>query len=44
VGLGLYIVGEIAKSHGGCVRVESSAELGTCFSVLLRREPDRVAP
>ena len=35
VGLGLYIVGEIAKSHGGTVRLESSAARGTCFSVVI---------
>jgi phosphoserine phosphatase RsbU/P len=39
VGLGLYIVGEIAKSHGGTVRVESSAEGGTCFSVSFGAAP-----
>jgi sigma-B regulation protein RsbU (phosphoserine phosphatase) len=31
VGLGLYIVREIARSHGGQVDVRSSAEEGTTF-------------
>ncbi|MDB5928757.1 MAG: sensory box histidine kinase [Polaromonas sp.] len=31
VGLGLFIVSEIAKAHGGAVVVESSAEAGTTF-------------
>jgi phosphoserine phosphatase RsbU/P len=33
VGLGLYIVREIARAHGGGVRVDSSAESGTTFEV-----------
>lgn len=37
VGLGLFIVGEIAKAHGGSVAVESSAEGGTTFRVRLPR-------
>ena len=35
VGLGLFIVREIARAHGGEVRVASSADSGTTFSVLL---------
>jgi sigma-B regulation protein RsbU (phosphoserine phosphatase) len=35
VGLGLYIVQEIAKSHGGRVTVRSSAERGTTFTLSL---------
>lgn len=31
VGLGLYIVAEIAKAHAGAVSVTSTAELGTSF-------------
>ncbi len=31
VGLGLYIVSEIAKAHGGEMSVESTAEAGTTF-------------
>jgi sigma-B regulation protein RsbU (phosphoserine phosphatase) len=33
VGLGLYIVREIASAHGGGVRVESAAAVGTTFVV-----------
>lgn len=39
VGLGLYIVGAIAKSHGGFVRVESSAAAGTVFTVVIPALP-----
>jgi two-component system, sensor histidine kinase and response regulator len=40
LGLGLYIVREIASAHGGEVRVESRGELGTTtFEVELPREP-----
>lgn len=31
LGLGLYIVQEIAHAHGGAVTVDSTAEEGTCF-------------
>jgi PAS domain S-box-containing protein len=41
VGLGLYIVREIARSHGGRVSVESSREGGTTFTVSLPRYPAR---
>lgn len=34
VGLGLYIVQEIARSHGGRVEVASSAETGTSFTAI----------
>jgi two-component system sensor histidine kinase VicK len=37
IGLGLYIVQEIAKQHGGLVHVDSSEEVGTTFSVRLPR-------
>jgi signal transduction histidine kinase/CheY-like chemotaxis protein len=37
VGLGLYIVEQIAKAHGGSVGVTSSAEAGTWFTVHLPR-------
>ncbi|HEU0029806.1 MAG TPA: ATP-binding protein [Kofleriaceae bacterium] len=33
VGLGLYIVDQIARAHGGTVEVTSSADAGTTFSV-----------
>jgi PAS domain S-box-containing protein len=35
VGLGLYIVQKIAEAHDGSVEVESTAELGTTFAVVL---------
>lgn len=37
LGLGLYIAGEIARSHGGSIRVTSTAEAGTTFTVELPR-------
>lgn len=37
VGLGLYIVREIVRAHGGTVVVTSSAETGTCFRIVLAR-------
>ena len=42
VGLGLFIVSEIAKAHGGTATVTSSPEAGTTFTVAcpcVRREP-----
>jgi sigma-B regulation protein RsbU (phosphoserine phosphatase) len=43
VGLGLYIVSEIARAHGGKVQVSSTAAEGTRFEATLgasaRREP-----
>ena len=39
LGLGLYIVAEIARSHGGSVEVSSTRENGTTFTVLLPRRP-----
>jgi sigma-B regulation protein RsbU (phosphoserine phosphatase) len=35
VGLGLFIVGAIVRAHGGQVEVQSTAELGTTFSMRL---------
>jgi signal transduction histidine kinase len=35
VGLGLYIVDQIARAHGGIVQVASSAEAGTTFTIQL---------
>ena len=35
IGLGLFIVHEIVKDHGGFIEAESSKELGTTFSVTL---------
>jgi signal transduction histidine kinase len=40
LGLGLYIVREIAQAHGGCVSVDSSAENGTVFEIRLPRHAD----
>ena len=37
LGLGLYIVRQIAVAHGGIVEARSSAEEGTEFRVLLPR-------
>jgi phosphoserine phosphatase RsbU/P len=39
VGLGLYIVHEIASAHGGRVQVTSTEADGTSFIVLLPRQP-----
>jgi signal transduction histidine kinase len=39
LGLGLYIVREIAKAHGGDVSVTSSPEEGTTFALRLPRRP-----
>jgi signal transduction histidine kinase len=39
VGLGLYIVDQIARNHGGSVEVESSADTGTTFTVRLPLAP-----
>ncbi|MBN8740650.1 MAG: hypothetical protein BGP24_15035 [Lysobacterales bacterium 69-70] len=47
LGLGLFIVREIARGHGGTVGATSDAEHGTVFSVLLPTgdaERDAVAP
>jgi sigma-B regulation protein RsbU (phosphoserine phosphatase) len=41
VGLGLFIVKEIAKSHGGDMAVESSAAQGTTFSLRFPVQPRR---
>ena len=37
LGLGLFISREIARSHGGDIRVTSSPAAGTCFQVTLPR-------
>jgi PAS domain S-box-containing protein len=37
LGLGLFIVGEITRAHGGTVAVSSTAEQGTTFTVRLPR-------
>ena len=38
VGLGLFIVNEIAKAHGGRALVKSSADKGTTFSAVIPRQ------
>ncbi len=37
IGLGLFIVNEIVRAHGGSISVTSNHADGTCFSVRLRR-------
>jgi signal transduction histidine kinase len=39
LGLGLHIVRQIARAHGGDVEVRSTAEEGTCFTVRWPRVP-----
>jgi PAS domain S-box-containing protein len=39
LGLGLHIARQITEAHGGEIRVESAAEKGTMFTVILPREP-----
>jgi signal transduction histidine kinase len=39
VGLGLYIVQQVALAHGGEVTVHSAAEEGTTFTMRLPRQP-----
>ncbi len=39
LGLGLFIVREIALAHGGTITVESSIEAGTVFTIRLPRTP-----
>ncbi len=39
VGLGLFIVSEIARAHGGTATVTSSPEAGTTFTVVCPRAP-----
>jgi len=42
LGLGLYIVREIRRAHGGAVTVESSLERGTTFTSVWPRQPRHV--
>jgi signal transduction histidine kinase len=44
LGLGLHIVFQIARAHGGAVQVQSSAEDGTTFTVRLPLPPASPAP
>jgi signal transduction histidine kinase len=39
LGLGLYIACEIAKAHGGTIKLASSEQSGTTFTVYLPRNP-----
>ncbi|HVY39511.1 MAG TPA: PAS domain-containing sensor histidine kinase [Polyangia bacterium] len=39
VGLGLYIVSEIARAHGGTTSVTSTAAGGTTFTTVIPRQP-----
>jgi signal transduction histidine kinase len=43
LGLGLYIVREIALAHGGSASVESDAQVGTVFTVRLPRDAGAAA-
>jgi signal transduction histidine kinase len=44
LGLGLFIVSEIAKAHGGWTGVESTDEAGTTFTINLPREAPKRSP
>ena len=44
LGLGLYIVREIALAHGGTASVESDAEAGTVFTICLPRDASQASP
>jgi signal transduction histidine kinase len=39
LGLGLYIVDQIVRGHGGRVEVRSGPEEGTAFSIRVPRDP-----
>lgn len=40
LGLGLHISQQIALGHGGSIDVDSTAEGGTCFEIILPRRPN----
>jgi signal transduction histidine kinase len=44
IGLGLYIVSEIVRAHGGVIQVDSDGQRGTTFSVRLPALPSSPAP
>jgi signal transduction histidine kinase len=39
LGLGLFIAKQIALAHGGSIHVDSNADVGTVFTILLPRRP-----
>jgi signal transduction histidine kinase len=43
LGLGLFIVREIVRGHGGDVTVQSSTEAGTVFTMTLPRQTETAA-
>jgi len=43
LGLGLYLVREIARAHGGHAGVESSTESGTVFTIRIPRDASSTA-
>lgn len=43
LGLGLFIVKELVRAHGGTVDVTSSPSAGTTFSIRLPRQAPRAA-
>jgi signal transduction histidine kinase len=43
VGLGLYIVEQVVRAHGGTLEVKSTEEEGTTFTARLPRKPPSVA-
>jgi PAS domain S-box-containing protein len=44
LGLGLFIVSQVVKAHGGTIAVESAEEQGTTFTVTLPREVEAHRP
>jgi len=44
LGLGLFIVAQIAAAHGGKAFAESSAKSGTTFTIQLPRSVSRKGP